>query len=576
MTQLFIDNVEVALPPSFDLTLVKENPLVTRNGEFTWDITLDLRIPQNARIYRHINRPNNSRRFESRTARLYSDDRLLLDGREIILQNTDSEVKIQLVSGNSELNYFAGTDLQLGFLDLGVFDWVMDRLTPFALLEETNRIFAVNQRDSLFTLRTVSSDKSNLTIYPFPETSTSHFFPHLWTMLYRVIGALGFSVEADDYSSDLLIRDLYIAYYGSNRYADVSPTMTVGDFLTNIENLFGARIIVIPSERKVKILKLSQIYPSMPVTYIDQVLDTFTRKFDSKSNTDVSDLESARVKYNLSGTADDNGYSSLAALSKEAMDNFNPTSVANISALCAELRAAITANTAEAMAENLYQTSDTGRKYIVRKKQKEHDPDYWIVEIATLQESNPEAEKEITLSIVPAQIYVGGAKYSDQNAYSFIQAPITQNNGFDSSGSSAEEKLKGSDSKEKGDAVIPVCLHGGNLSFQYFKGSGVIRTYRASTTHGRALFVNHLTGVQTEISPYSLSPEAMRQRYWIGTIPFDPSIEYTYEWADQGEESPLSLFHINGQRYIPRSFEYKIGASGIGRIIKGIFYKMND
>lgn len=45
-----------------------------------------------------------------RKAVLVADNRVYLNGTEIITGWTDTKVSIQLVSGNSELNYFVGSD----------------------------------------------------------------------------------------------------------------------------------------------------------------------------------------------------------------------------------------------------------------------------------------------------------------------------------------------------------------------------------------------------------------------------------------------------------------------------------
>ena len=54
MTRLFIDGQEVVLPEQFELELITENPYFTRNGEYTYDIDIDLRVPQNRQIYKNI------------------------------------------------------------------------------------------------------------------------------------------------------------------------------------------------------------------------------------------------------------------------------------------------------------------------------------------------------------------------------------------------------------------------------------------------------------------------------------------------------------------------------------------
>ena len=66
MTRLFIDGQEVVLPEQFELELITENPYFTRTGEYTYDIDIDLKVPQNRQIYKNI------QRSEGRYIRIYS------------------------------------------------------------------------------------------------------------------------------------------------------------------------------------------------------------------------------------------------------------------------------------------------------------------------------------------------------------------------------------------------------------------------------------------------------------------------------------------------------------------------
>lgn len=119
MTQLYIDNQEVALPEDFTFELIRENNFFTKGGSFTLDISLNLDIPVNARLYRHLNRFTASSKFKNRSARLIVDGRCVLNGTEIILEVNELSASIQLASGNSELNFLVGSDVKMNTLDLG-------------------------------------------------------------------------------------------------------------------------------------------------------------------------------------------------------------------------------------------------------------------------------------------------------------------------------------------------------------------------------------------------------------------------------------------------------------------------
>lgn len=119
MTELFIDNKSVTLPQGLDLKIKQQNPLITKNGTFTLDLTLSLLERNNSILYKHIERLQAAAAFDNRKALLISDGHIIINGTEAFISNTNEEVKIQLLSGNSELNYFMGTDAYISSLDLG-------------------------------------------------------------------------------------------------------------------------------------------------------------------------------------------------------------------------------------------------------------------------------------------------------------------------------------------------------------------------------------------------------------------------------------------------------------------------
>lgn len=108
MTQLFIDGQEVILSEQFELELITENPYFTRKGEYTYDIDIDLRNPNNRMIYQHINRSDVTKTFKNRKAVLLSGPVEIISGIEIILSIESNIAKIQIVAGNSQLNYEGG------------------------------------------------------------------------------------------------------------------------------------------------------------------------------------------------------------------------------------------------------------------------------------------------------------------------------------------------------------------------------------------------------------------------------------------------------------------------------------
>ena len=63
MTRLEIDGKPIALSPNFSLDFYDYNGIFDfehNRGAFTYDIDVDLRQGDNARLYRHFNRINNT------------------------------------------------------------------------------------------------------------------------------------------------------------------------------------------------------------------------------------------------------------------------------------------------------------------------------------------------------------------------------------------------------------------------------------------------------------------------------------------------------------------------------------
>lgn len=108
MTQLFIDSKEVKLPSEFELELVTENPYFTRVGSYTYDIEIDLRDPANREIYKNINRLDVTTRIKNRKAMLIVNGLCAINGIEVILSIESYTAKIQIIAGNSQLNYEGG------------------------------------------------------------------------------------------------------------------------------------------------------------------------------------------------------------------------------------------------------------------------------------------------------------------------------------------------------------------------------------------------------------------------------------------------------------------------------------
>lgn len=125
MIELVINNELVVLPIEFSIDTVEENSILTKNGEFTLDVELSLLDTQNSIVFKHVNRFNVSKNKTIDSAILRENNTIVLNGKGIILSITEVSVKLQLISGNSELNYLCDdkkllSDINFGTVNIGL------------------------------------------------------------------------------------------------------------------------------------------------------------------------------------------------------------------------------------------------------------------------------------------------------------------------------------------------------------------------------------------------------------------------------------------------------------------------
>ena len=94
MLQLTIDGQRVNISPNCSFEIVKSNPFLTKIGEYSYDIDIDLRDPQNAKIYGHIERLHSIDRPKGRIATLMDGPRVICRGTEVILEIDGTNAKI--------------------------------------------------------------------------------------------------------------------------------------------------------------------------------------------------------------------------------------------------------------------------------------------------------------------------------------------------------------------------------------------------------------------------------------------------------------------------------------------------
>ena len=295
---------EVVLQKNFSIQLIEENPFFTRNGKKTFDITLSLKNKINAKIYKHCHRKNNNTPIPlNRSARLIANNHVLLIGTEIILDISDTEVKIQLVAGESEMNFLT-SDRKINKLDLGDITDNMYKLIPFFSTSIDEIIYDIphavddpSLNHAFINCQNIWQPENNAESPEISASMTNMISqPPLYHIINLVLKSFGYDIvsnilENSDFKYLYLLNGNFTKYYSK-----MLPDWTVSEFFEEIEKLFNVIFIVDEHSKRVDICFKKDFYNTEQIIFIDKVLDNYNQKIDPENRTDYSN---ANTGYNL-------------------------------------------------------------------------------------------------------------------------------------------------------------------------------------------------------------------------------------------------------------------------------------
>lgn len=306
MTALYIAGEQVVLPDNFSTKIIEENPFFTKSGKYTYDVELSLLNPINQRAYKHINRLNfDAGTPTNRQAVLIVDNLIELNGTEVILSISSSSVRIQLVSGNSELNFIVGGNSKLRELDLGEITVVTESETGPDIIYRPHLMnyLSLGFPDKHFVLAPfLAADKGiicNSYAYnsndPLIQPSALDFLspiyrplPFLNYIIQAVINALGYTFEQNALIEDPRFVNLMIVHgHITYEYSKMLPDWTVNEFLNNIEKQFNATFVVNEKTKNVDLMLNSAVFSSENFQDIT-VVDLFEMEIDDKNTISLS------------------------------------------------------------------------------------------------------------------------------------------------------------------------------------------------------------------------------------------------------------------------------------------------
>lgn len=302
MTELIIDGIQAVLPQSFTIQVKRENPLITKNGEYTYDVTLDLSNPVNAELYKHLNRLNSVAEVTTkRSAVLIADNRVYCNGTEVITGWTDKTVTIQIASGNSELNYIIGGDREIASLtDMPVTDpsdspWEhMDATYP-----DISYCVAPVFDESLGSLCNAWGIKYYDVNPQVSSFNSSYKFaqPFLLPYIKALLEALGYSLMSNALE-DTAYKELYICQTAHPmNWCEMLPKWTVTEFLEQVELMFNGIFVIDNRSKQVDFLLRRSFFQGQTSIHVSDIDDVYEVEVDDEP--DVEDMADANVSYKM-------------------------------------------------------------------------------------------------------------------------------------------------------------------------------------------------------------------------------------------------------------------------------------
>lgn len=594
MTRLFIEGKEVALPSDLVLDFYSQNPFFTKNGDYTFDMDIDLAHPNNRLIYQSINRLDVTKRPTNRSAVLMCGPMEIIRGTEVILSIEDNVAKIQIVGGNSELNYLSGGEQTLRQLDLGnvtvssseqnnlnrVYPNVNHVCCPVLSERGTYDISGFTDKNDVL-YNELEWDTRNG--YVYKENTQMVTQPFLLYCIDRVVAALGYTiVENILLNDDLACRLIVVNGIKSSQLNRILPKWKVDEFLTEIEKFFNVIFFVDQTNKEVRILRVYDYYTNTPIQEIDDedLIDYGEKKYDQEESLYIT---YNNINYNLPSSKWYR-YQYLSNDIKEKCEQKNITS--------GEIESIVITNEPY----TLWNVTDFGVKIVQSQLQETNGTFVWW-EIADMLGPvvDDNSDNECELKIIPAEIFAnniwtesadfGGTKY--YTGWLTHAVPVIANvKEAETQKFLYQEIENGVQEEESDDSHIFISIYLGLKPYLYSAIDDVEQPGVESILIPHAIAFpyiihkNRLSG-GSKITKYntnltlSIKPDVGSgtwSRYYASNIQVDTKTEYVFQFRSDRIYDSKSIFLIRNKKYYCKELHYTINAEGLEKIVEGTFY----
>ena len=557
MTQLLIAGVEVTLPQNFSVTVKRENSFFTKNGEYTYDCTLRLDNPTNRTLYGFLQRLNKTDQLDTkRTAVLITDGHVYARGTEIITRWTQESVTIQIVSGESELNYFIGQDQKIEELDLGEIETTVTSINPTDSFPDVEFCLPTIRSQSGYVYNRyvrghiMAGRRTGNTIIPGSDLRPQ---PYLCALLRRLMEALGYTVT-ENHLENTQFKNLFLVNtIFTTEYAKMLPGWTVKDFLTEVERLTGVVFITDNLNKTCAILLKTQFYANARQFTVRNVVDAYEAESQDDDSREA-EFTTSDVSYDMP----DGYWSKIVQLPEgylEAAD-IEEFDFVNIDTAISDFK-------------KVYKDRVTGRYYIKVSREYEVQQqnttatDTFRIELNQYGNLDREdTDSTLELKIVPAPMaWLGmvGCEVVDigtSDGYkSYGEESAQTEESTESEG--AEGDIRSFEKKEAAAIDLYCAFHNGSVL-----GNNTPVAY-TDAYHALIQALLYPMIVDAILGPEgSLRLKDLNDSYYQGGYEIDTRHAITFETYDPNVIDPRQVYVIRNRRYVVRDIEETITTEG--------------
>lgn len=603
MTSLQIDNSQVALSTDFEIDYYVTNPFFSRSGEYTYDMDINLDYPDNQILYEFINKKDISKVISNRKALLSSGPRRLIYGTEVILAVEDNIAKIQLVGGNSELNYLSAGKKNLRELDLGIIPELTKELAVSTLgkkypdanfvcppVIKTKGIFDLSgtQAKTDILYNELEWDTRNSYVYK----NGTQLIPQPFLLYYveKVVKTLGYNLIENVLLDDERAKSLVVVNgINAKEYKYILPKWTVDEFFTEIEKLFNVLFLVDRNGLDVHIVNTARYYESSGKIFIDnkELLDSIEKKFGEE--------DSLYVTYdNVSYKLPSGRWYAYQDVSKEILDKRTVIEVDNFDEIFSIV--------ADDKLNCIFRDKRSKLNFVFSREDSSYGTATYGT-LCTINElqgiENESSNNNCELKIVPSEIYgnnvylsradFGGEKFYD--GWITAATPVIANvMEVEKQERLFQEIENGISKDETTDSNLFVAIYAGLKPYMYssyWDNQEILQPgldkilipqcivnpyfvhYRSANNHPK------LTKLANDKFTLSIRGDyGFYKTLYDGSIKVNTENQYIFRFIVNGILDPKKIFIIANKMFYCKELHYKITPEGLDKIVEGTFFLM--